>query len=61
MRWFKASLLLLLALPLLVSCVSKKQYDALQQELALANEMEEKSAADLNRLLPTPAWGCGHS
>ena len=50
MRWFKTSLILLLTLPLLISCVSKKQYDALQAELELANQLEEKTAADLNRL-----------
>ena len=50
MRWLKASLFLLLTMPMLVSCVSKKQYDALQAELDLANETEAKSAADLNRL-----------
>ncbi len=50
MRWFKVSLLLVLCLPLLVSCVSKKQYDALQSQLDLCNETESKSAADLNRL-----------
>lgn len=50
MRWFKVSLLLVLCLPLLVSCVSKKQYDALQSQLDLCNETEAKSAADLNRL-----------
>lgn len=50
MRWFKVSLLLVLCLPLMVSCVSKKQYDALQAELDLCNETEAKSASDLNRL-----------
>ena len=50
MRWLKASLFLLLTMPMLVSCVSKKQYDALQAELDLANETEEKCAADMNRL-----------
>lgn len=50
MRWFKVSLLLVLCLPLMVSCVSKKQYDALQSQLDLCNETEAKSAADLNRL-----------
>ena len=50
MRWFKNSLLLLLTMSMLVSCVSKKQYDALQAELEQANQLEEKTAADLNRL-----------
>lgn len=37
-------------LPLLVGCVSKKQYEALQAELIAANQIEEQCAADISRL-----------
>lgn len=40
----------MLTLPLLVSCVSKKNYEALQAELAAANELEAKTAEDMGRL-----------
>lgn len=41
---------MLLVLPLLISCVSKKQYDALQMELDAANQLEEQCSADISRL-----------
>lgn len=50
MKWIKSALFLLLTLPLLVSCVSKKNYDALAAELEAANQLEAKTAEDLGRL-----------
>ncbi len=50
MKCLKSSLLLLLCLPLMVSCVSKKNYEALQAQLEAANQLEEQSAADIGRL-----------
>lgn len=40
----------MLTLPLLVSCVSKKNYDALAAELEMANQLEAKTADDMARL-----------
>ena len=50
MKWIKSALLLLLTLPLLVSCVSKKTYEALQRELEAANQLETQAAQDISRL-----------
>lgn len=50
MKWIKSALLLMLTLPMLVSCVSKKNYDALAAELEMANQLEAKTAEDLARL-----------
>lgn len=50
MRSIKSALLLALALPLLVSCVSKKNYEALRQQLEAAQQMEQQSAQDISRL-----------
>lgn len=50
MRIMYRTLGLALLLSFLSACVSKKDYIALQEELRLANESEEKSASDLGRL-----------
>ncbi|MGH1436185.1 MAG: OmpA/MotB family protein [Lewinella sp.] len=50
MKFMKSLLVMFAVLPLLISCVSKKQYDALQAELDAAAKMEEQCAVDISRL-----------
>lgn len=50
MKFLKGFIIMLMVLPIMVSCVSKKQYDALQMELDAANQVEEQCAADISRL-----------
>jgi chemotaxis protein MotB len=50
MKWIRPALLLLLTLPLLVSCVSKKAYEDLQRQLEAANQLETQAAQDISRL-----------